>query len=272
MKTLVLTASIGDRPFNQFTIDSQQKYAAKIGSDFKCITEYEVDPKFNEIEIGRGGNTAYLIKILVINDALEQYDRVIWLDDTCVVSANTPNLFDIVPYELFGAHNEGILDWVMADVQTKELYEENGFPNIITSQGYFNTGVMVVSKIHQQLFSDDIILKMGVQRHFANAYPEQTYLNFLIAKLRLGFFALPSIFNRMVVNVDELEGVRVNYETYTPRQSGFAGMFTQFNFLNAENTRLGQINGAYIYHITSFYKPDKRYKLIERLHQIKVDK
>lgn len=272
MKTLVLTASFGDRPFKQYTIDSQQKYANRIGADFRVIEEFKVDEKYNVIPLGRGGNTAYLIKLLVIQQALEQYDRVIWFDDTCVVSSNTPNLFEIVPVELFGAHNEGILGWVMADEQTKGFYQRNGIDNVITSQNYFNTGVMVVSNVHSPLFTDQLILELGVKGHFKNAYPEQTYLNYLIAKYRIGFFALPSIFNRMAVNYEEIEGERVNYETFKPRQTGIASIIQNFDWLNEKNTRLGQLNGAYIYHITSMYKPEQRFKLIEKLHQIKVDK
>lgn len=272
MKHLVLTASFGDRPFKEFTIDSQQKYANKIGADFKCIEEYEVDPAFNVIPLGRDGNTAYLIKLLVIQQALERYDRVIWLDDTCVVSNDTPNLFQVVPVDLFGAHNEGILGWVRADQQTIDLYESNGLPNIITSQNYFNTGVLVVSRAHQPLFSDDLILKLGAKGHFKNAYPEQTYLNYLVALYRIGFFALPSIFNRMAVNFEHLEGERVNYENFKPRQTGAASMIRDFSFLDDKNTRIGQLNGAYIYHITSMYDPQPRYDLIKKLHQIKVDK
>ena len=272
MRHLVLTASFGDRPFKQFTIDSQQKYAEKIGADFRVIEEYEVDEKFNAIPLGRGGNTAYLIKLLVIKDALTEYDRVIWLDDTCIVSNDTPNLFDTVPVELFAAHNEGILDWVLADQQTKSLYKRNGLHNVITSQNYFNTGVMVISKVHSSLFKDDIILNLGERGHFKNSYPEQTYLNYMIAMHRIGFFALPSIFNRMAVNLEEILGERVNYETFKPAQTTIAKEITTYEFLNDKNTKVGQLNGAYIYHITSMYSPERRYKLIQKLHQIKVDK
>jgi lipopolysaccharide biosynthesis glycosyltransferase len=266
---LVLTASFGDRPFKEFTIESQKRYAEKIGADFRVVEEYDVDSKFNEIKIGRGGNTAYLIKLLVINDALNEYDRVIWLDDTCVVSKDTPNLFQTVPAECFAAHNEGILGWVLADKQTKGLYERNGIKDVITSQNYFNTGVMVVSKYMKFLFEDDMIMTLGKQHHFANAYPEQTYLNYLIAKFRLPFFALPSIFNRMAVNAETILDKRVNYETFEPRETRIAMELTNFSFLNETNTRVGQLNGAYIYHITSMYKPQQRYDLIKKLFEIK---
>tara|TARA_Y100000385_G_scaffold264240_1_gene297443 strand:- start:1226 stop:2044 length:819 start_codon:yes stop_codon:yes gene_type:complete len=270
MSNIVLTVSLGDRPFKKFTIDSQQKYAKRIGADFKCIEDFKVDPKYNNIQLGRGGNTSYLIKLLVIQEALEKYDRVIWLDDTCVVSSNTPNLLDIVPSELFAAHNEGILEWVMADKQTKDLYEKNNIQNIITSQNYFNSGVMVISKAHKPIFNSETIIDLGEAGHFKNAYPEQTYLNYMISKYRVGFFALPSIFNRMAVNLEEFEGERVNYETFTPMQTRLAELLENFNFLNKVNTKVGKLNGAYIYHITSMYKPKQRFNLIKRLYEIKV--
>lgn len=273
MKKLVLTASFGDRPFKEFTIDSQRKYAEKIGADFRVIEEFEVDQKFNDIKIGRKGNTAYLIKLLVIDQAFQEYDRVIWLDDTCIVASNCPDLFQIVPEECFGAHNEGILGWVMADKQTISLYKENNQPNIITSQSYFNTGIMVLTKqYHEPLFTDDMILTLGKKGHFANGYPEQTYLNYLVAKYGFGFFPLPSLFNRMSVNFSSIEGVRVNYDDYTPFQTRVAAEMTDFSFLKENTTRIGMLNGAYLYHITSMYSPDRRYDLIKRLYEIKVDK
>ena len=272
MKKLVLTASFGDRPFKQFTIDSIQKYADKVGADFRCVEEYEVDPKFDSIPLGRGGNTAYLIKLLVIKDALTEYDRVIWFDDSCVVTADCPNLFETVPYKLFGAHNEGILDWVLADEQTKKIYERSGIHNLITSQNYFNSGVMVVSKDHVNLFNDDLIVTLGNAGHFKNGYPDQNYLNYLVAKSRIPCFALPSIFNRMAVNLPEIKGKMVNYETFEPIETGVAKSIKKFHWLNEQNTEVGKLNGAFVYHITSMYEGEGRYNLIKRLHEIKVDK
>lgn len=272
MKKLVLTASFGDRPFKQYTIDSIQKYANKIDADFRCVEEFEVDPKFNSIPLGRGGNTAYLIKLLVIRDALVEYDRVIWFDDSCIVTSDCPDLFQTVPYKLFGAHNEGILDWVLADQQTKGLYERNGIKDVITSQNYFNSGIVVVSKDHAALFNDDLIVTLGNAGHFKNAYPDQNYLNYLIANNRIPYFPLPSIFNRMAVNLAEIKGKRVNYETFEPIETGVAKSIQKFGWLNEENTKVGQLNGAFIYHITSMYEGEGRYNLIKRLHEIKVDK
>lgn len=272
MKLLVLTASFGERPFKKYTIDSIKKYAQRVGAEFKCVEEYDIDPKFNDIPLGRGGNTAYLIKLLVIRDALQEYDRIIWFDDSCVVSSDCPNLFRTVPYELFGAHNEGILDWVMSDQQTKNLYKSIGMDHIITSQNYFNVGVMVISSAHRLLFDDALILKLGREGHFKNGYPEQTYLNYLVAKYRVPFFPLPSIFNRMAVNLGEIEGKRVNYETFEPRETYVAKSLTNFEWLNEKTTEVGKLNGAYVYHITSMYQGEGRYNLIKKLYEIKVDK
>jgi alpha-N-acetylglucosamine transferase len=45
-------------------------------------------------------------KIEIINYYLNLYDRIIYLDDTCIVSPNTPNLFDLVSENKPGTYIE----------------------------------------------------------------------------------------------------------------------------------------------------------------------
>jgi hypothetical protein len=272
MKLLVLTASIGDRPFSKYTIDSMQKYAKRIGAEFKCVTEFQRDSRYDVIKFTGKRQSVFIDKLLLIQREIDQYDRIIWMDDTCVVAHDTPNLFKIVPYELFGAHNEGILSWVTCAKSTIKRYENTSFKDIITSQSYFNAGLMVISGAHRNLFDDDLIIQLGKNGHMYDAYVDQTYLNLLVKNYNVPFFALPSIFNRMAVNVAQIKGKRVNYDNYEPIETAVAIKLENFDFLNEENTTVGANNGAFIYHITSIYDTDQRYKLIKKLYEIKVDK
>ena len=272
MKLLVLTASLGDRPFAQYTLDSMQKYADRIGADFKSITEFQRGPEYDSIVVAGGRQSVFIDKLLIIQRELKEYDRVIWMDDTCLVSSDTPNLFDIVPYELFGAHNEGTLDWVTCAHSTIEKFKSIKEFDVIVKQCYFNAGMMVISKAHEHLFADALIIRLGEAGFMNDAYVDQTYLNLLVRKLNVPFFALPNIFNRMAVMVENFEGEKVNYETFKPRQTYAATRINNFSFLNKKNTAIGGSNGAYIYHITSIYSTEQRTALLKKLYEIKVDK
>ena len=272
MKKLVLTASIGQRDFNKLTIDSIEKYAKKIGADYRYIKEYEVDDKYQNIPIGRKGNKGYLIKLLVIGDALKEYDRVIWFDDSCVVASDCPDLFNVVPTETLGAHNEGIVEWVSADKVTKKFYEHHGMKNYINYKNYFNSGVMVLSKSHIDLFSEENIINFGEKGHMSNGFVDQTYLNFLVGVFRTPFFALPSIFNRMSVCIPEYKGKFMHYEEWNATEFTLAANLSNFGWLSKESVSAGMHNWAYVYHITSMYPSTPRMNLIEKLHELKVDK
>ena len=47
MKNLILTISIGNRPWSDLSIDSMQKYAKRIDAHLKVIRKYNVHKKFN---------------------------------------------------------------------------------------------------------------------------------------------------------------------------------------------------------------------------------
>lgn len=269
MKKLVLSISIGDRDFAEYTRDSMSKYAERIGADFKFITDFKIPEQYQNILVGRAKNSSYLSKVIAIQQALKEYDRVIWVDDSCIISKDCPDLFNIVPYELMGAHNEGILDWVMACEYSNKFLK--GQEHQFTKQNYINTGVMVVSKEHASVFSEENIIKYGNANFFANAYVDQTYINYLVLALKTPMFMLPTIFNRMLLNVSNWQGKKIVYEAYTPLESAIGLKIDDFSFLNEVNTKIGNINGAYIYHTTSTYKPDQRLNLIKNLYRVKVN-
>ena len=274
-KTLVLTATIGgNRPFSEFTVDSQRKYADKIGAEFIHVEEFEVGDEYNDIKIGRGGNKGYLVKCLVIQKYFKEYGRILWLDDTCLVSSNTPDLFMLTPPEMFGAHNEGMLDWVAAQTQTINLLANGKLPiNTLTKQGYFNSGVMVLTKeFHEILFRKETIIKFGKAGYWDNGYPDQTYLNLAVSLYKKGFYALPEHFNKMVLVPENIYDGCTHYHNYTGRELAVAKEVTKFHWITDKTTEIGHLHHAYIYHITSFYKPENRTNIIKRLYDLKVRK
>jgi lipopolysaccharide biosynthesis glycosyltransferase len=269
MKKLVLSVSIGNRPFTKYTLKTIEEYAYKIKADYKLISEYKVPEEYNDIPIGRNGNTVYLVKLLVVQDYLKIYDRIIFLDDSCIVNTDYPNLFDIVPYNFLGANNEGVLEWPTAATKTIDLFNRSNLPkNILTKHDYINTGILVISKHHSELFSKNNILSLGKKKFFANAWPEQTYMNYVLSAFTIPVFYLPHHFNRMSVHKERLEE-RVNYSNYTiDHLREQVHTYKDFDFLTKEMILPGKTNHAFIWHLTSFWKDSPRTKLAKRLFEI----
>ena len=134
-KTCVLTYCIGEKykKKSNYTKDSMKKYANKIGADFIIKEEININ-LFDDLQKKIYDNSKKIryLKLNVIYNTLKIYDRVIYFDSSCLINKNTPNLFEIVPENRLGA----VLD--------------NG---ACMTKGYINSGMLVLSKIHLNLFN-----------------------------------------------------------------------------------------------------------------------
>ena len=87
------------------------------------------------------------LKINTIYKALKQYERVIYLDVSCLVNKNTPNLFKIVPQnEIGGVEDGGIGRGHLMTVSDLVRGCKLTYNKI-------NTGLLVLSKQHMNLFN-----------------------------------------------------------------------------------------------------------------------
>jgi hypothetical protein len=178
-RTLVLTLTFGEKYENiaSLTHPTLKSYSDKIGADFKVIRERKLSTEHIHFEKFQ------------IYDLLLQYERIIFIDSDIIVRDDAPNLFDIVPYNMLGAFNEGFLDRSGAMSMICQKY---GQPLKEDWDGsYYNTGVMVVSRIHRGLF------KVPVNQHVIGEFYEQDYLNMKIYADKVKMHSLEYIFNRM---------------------------------------------------------------------------
>jgi hypothetical protein len=162
---LVLTLAIGFEAQQLYSLSSNsiQAYAQKIGADFADINQHQlsdrlIPPHYNK---------------LIIGDYLEIYDRILYVDCDLIISATTPNIFDFVPDSAIGVVNES------------EFSDRTSYINAVKQDlgdipawqtDYFNTGVMVISKTHRQLFTHPT-------KFFIDIFYEQTYFNWQARKL-----------------------------------------------------------------------------------------
>ena len=99
----IITISIGNRPWSNYTIPSMEHYAGVCGADF-FVERFP--PLREELPLpelapspGRRNKIAYAAKSFFPWKYIELYgyDRVLVLDDTCCIRRNAESIFDLVP-------------------------------------------------------------------------------------------------------------------------------------------------------------------------------
>lgn len=211
MSHLVLTLAIGQEAEELYTLSSKsiQSYACKIGADFACIHQNtflntglnsDISPHYNKLKIG---------------DYLEIYDRILYLDCDLIVKPNTPNIFDLVPTDAIGVMNEGNFNDYsreIKDVKNALGRLDGGLD--YWQKDYFNSGVMVVSKVHKQLFAFP-------QKIFKSTFYEQTYLNWQAHNLNYKITYIPEEFNYIFHNSKEKSNLEIPESAYIVHFAGW---------------------------------------------------
>lgn len=173
----ILTVCIGNtyENFAKITHPSIKKYAEKIKAEFIVIDKTKIS------------NTTPHFEKFQIYDLLNKYERILYVDTDLIIREDCPNLFEIVPEHKLGMLDEGKFqsrtDAICAIA--KEYNEQ-----IKNWDGkYYNSGVMVISRIHKQLFKKP-------QNEVCNFY-EQSYLNLRIINDKITMHDLDYKFNRL---------------------------------------------------------------------------
>lgn len=197
-KNLVLTISVGDyyNKISQYTLPSIEEYADKINADFINLTDTNSDfitQKWNKFEIYKLLNT---------------YNRIIYFDIDILIRKDTPNLFELVPETKLGMFNEGRYSLRGEFVkQASEYYNE---PIKEWNGKFYNSGVMVISRRHKQIFA----LPKGVD--FVPT--DQPYINLRIINDKVDMFDLDYRFNRMDI-LDKFIGI-TRHDSYIIHYAG----------------------------------------------------
>jgi lipopolysaccharide biosynthesis glycosyltransferase len=175
-KKLLLTIACGDyyQRMAEITHPFLRGYAEKIGADFQCISEH------------RSGLPAHFQK-MSIHGFLEHYDRILFMDTDILVKHDAPDLFSVVDERHLGLLDQS-QHFPSSPFQFRAAVSQWGYD--LSPERYYNTGVMVISKIHRDLFRIPVDLRPE-QVPFDQ---EQTILNlnFLLAgteihELEIGF-------------------------------------------------------------------------------------
>ena len=126
-----------------------------------------------------------MAKLLFLREALRKYDRVLLLDDTCYVTPDTPNLFDLVPPEELGV--------------APELGE-------LRHCAKFNSGVLLAGRWFLGILEDLPKLHKDLQGAIARGDvrwcgADQTLLNYAVGVRGTKIFYLDPRFNVVSSNI-----------------------------------------------------------------------
>ena len=180
MKTAVVTLTIGAgyEKLGRLTHPTMKAYADRIGADFIVLGRREYRTPIVQYEK------------LQLRKFFPTYDRLIYLDTDLTVSPETPDLFQLTAETHYCAVD--VADWgnpwnMTADQLLLLHSGQMGVPPPKSDGRHPNTGVMVLSKAHREMFTDP--------PKYVNIALEQGWLNIRRLQLALPFFPLPIHFN-----------------------------------------------------------------------------
>ncbi len=139
------------------TLPTMVSYANKCGAHFLLPSE-------NTPQHAKYSNRAAinLYRFDLIHQALETYDRVLWVDADVLIRPDSPSLFDMVPEGYFAAHENNEVNYVLNDQAVRDDYywhlrmtqicNENGWEVPDTKGCIIDSGVMLVDRSHTDIF------------------------------------------------------------------------------------------------------------------------
>jgi lipopolysaccharide biosynthesis glycosyltransferase len=194
MKAALVTLAIGLPPAACPGLPGFAAYARRHGMDFLPITQAVYHLRPNWLVKRRVGVHCEKFQLF---DLLARYERILFLDSDILLNPSCPNLLDIVPASHFG--------WAVDDARAQALIKRQTEMQRIErklgrlppqARPYYNSGVMVMSACHQPLFA------MAPREFVAGRWPEQTLLNYRVARAGIAIHTLPPAFNFMPFQPD----------------------------------------------------------------------
>lgn len=194
MKKAIYTIMLGNNPMFQFTRQAMQLYAEKVGADL-IVRTTRLTPILtaNNLSI-----ITACVEKLFIEDLLQIYDRVLYLDADVLITPFAPNIFEVYPdLNTVYLYNEGqyierssCVDKIYQLFDYKEKWLKHNEKFI-----YYNAGIMLCSK--QSNFFQYKSLEEFESSYQQLPFHDQTYFNYLIQKSGMQHQSIDVKFNRM---------------------------------------------------------------------------
>jgi hypothetical protein len=158
-------------------------------------------------------------KKMELGSLLDVYDRVLFVDTDVIIRGDAPDIFQVVPADSLGVFEEG--RYHERTNRTIRFMEHIGFDSMEWDGKYYNSGVIVFSKAHRNLFVTPKVEWDQLR--------EQTYFNTLIADRRPTIYSLPPQFD-WVLTMDSILG-ESRLDAYFIHYAGLRGWMDDENAL-----------------------------------------
>jgi len=194
---VIIMPCIGNRPWVKYTSENVKSYCNRHNIDFKIITEVsrELKEGLKNIKGTRKNIESYAMKLYLVNQYADKYDRIVILDDTCMFHTDAPNIFDEIEEDKLGIYvylekthsfqKEKIKGSFEAHMNPIREFQRkrNEIPILEDIKKRFNGGIMVYNKSHKKVFSLKNILYASDL--LKSLYPQQTLAYYLIQKYNI---------------------------------------------------------------------------------------
>ncbi len=255
----VVVVNIGNNEIFKISEKSIKKYCKKYNLKLHIIS----DLKYN-IQ----GSNDYMYVIFEKNqiyDLFKYYDRILRLDNDILITPKCPNLFEIVPEDQIGAVREDIGSRKKKRIEYIKNIQKI-FGDIKWNNGYFNSGVILVSKKHKEIFNitdEDIKYIMNWKGILPK---EQTLLNYKIKKANFKVFPLNFKFNHMSMFSEPWNRCANKYESYIIHYAGpqhhklksiesdYKNLFKKYRFFNRLYYKISLKIRCSIYNLIRIFK------------------
>ena len=179
--------------YSKLTFNNHQQYCKKYGIDFLSTTTL-ID-KYNLpvlVSFYKGTWMRFYI-----NQLLDDYDAIIWVDSDVLFTKLCPKVFEIAQKDKFCA----VVDFLGEKYNPNNgLYFQlfsTSYPKVYPCKRikpYFNAGVIIAFKCHKHLFDTNLVLNLP------NITPlgDQDFLNWMTSYYNVEMMYLPKEFNYSV--------------------------------------------------------------------------
>ena len=183
----IVTLCIGDQynSMSTITCSRMRSYAERIGADFVVIDS-------SKLNLSSGHYEKFQLYEL-----LNIYDRIAFLDLDVLVLPNCPDLFALVSPECFGAFDSS--KYITQQTQIIDSIQDI-LGDVTWKHNYFNSGVMIVSQQHQEVFNPNngllnkcASMEPDLQSRFF--FYDQTLINYNVKRLNIPFYDIGYKFN-----------------------------------------------------------------------------
>ena len=220
MKLLITTrADDGIKEMTAITHPLIQEYATAVGADFKVLNNIPQCYHGNGDDPIPEGKIECSFKILKLYDLFEEYDRILHIDSDMLLTPSMPNIFQHVPYDKIATifEDKGTKAQARRSVIQSIQYK---FGFVDWQAGYINTGMILASKIHRDIFKT-------INDRYWNAWGyDDAHIGFLIRKHNFEICELDYKWNHMTMFSEPWNNNADRFDSHVIHYAG-AGLFEQ---------------------------------------------